>query len=126
MLPSCTPESMKQPEMQEKFKTGPIGVIFLRRPGVMNMGAFLGQWFGFCLLVSFLCALLAVHVFGVGPDPHRVFHVVGLAAIMAYALGVVPDAIWWGHPWRSAFKHIIDGVIYGLVTAATFTWLWPH
>jgi hypothetical protein len=54
MIPYCKPETMKEPAAQEKFKLGPVGVIFLRQPGVMNMGTFLGQWFVFCLVISFL------------------------------------------------------------------------
>lgn len=125
MIPYCSPEAMKNPATQDKFKTGPVGVIFMRRSGAMNMGAFLGQWFAFCLLVSFFSALLAVHVMPIGAPFAHVFHVIGLAAVMAYAFGVIPDAIWWGHPWGSAIKHIIDGIIYGVITGATFAWLWP-
>lgn len=125
MIPYCTPEAMKDPATQEKFKIGPVGVIFLRAPGAMNMGAFLGQWFAFCLFVSFFCALVAVHVLPRGAAHEHVFHFFALIAVMAYSFGVVPDAIWWGHPWKSALKHIIDGVIYAIVTALTFAWLWP-
>jgi hypothetical protein len=124
MIPYCTPEAMKDPATAQKFVTGPVGVIFLRRAAPMNMGAFLGQWFAFCLLVSVVCALLAL-VLPAGAPHHVVFHTIGLAALMAYAFGVIPDAIWWGHPWKSAVKHIIDGVIYGVITGATFAWLWP-
>ena len=125
MMPYCTPEAMKDPATAEKFKTGPVAVIYLRKPGPMNMGAFLGQWFVFCLLVSFFCALLAVHALPAGAPHEHVFHLIGLAALLGYAFGVIPDAIWWGHPWRSAIKHIIDGVIYAVITGLTFAWLWP-
>jgi hypothetical protein len=125
MMPYCTPEAMKDPATAEKFKTGPVAVIYLRKPGPMNMGAFLGQWFVFCLLVSFFCALLAVHALPAGAPHEHVFHLLGLAALLGYAFGVIPDAIWWGHPWRSAIKHIIDGVIYAVITGLTFAWLWP-
>jgi hypothetical protein len=125
MIPYCKPEMMKDPAFQQKFTTGPVGVLFLRRAGPMNMGAFFGQWIGFCLLVSLVCAVLALPVLPAGAPHHHVFHVIGLAAAMAYAFGVIPDAIWWGHPWKSALKHLIDGVIYGVVTGLTFAWLWP-
>jgi len=126
MLPYCTPEAMKQPEMMEKLKQGPVGVVLLRAPGPMNLGAFLGQWFLFCLVVSLFAAYLGAHVLAAGTAYLVVFRVVGTAAFLAYAMGVVPQAIWWGHPWRSAIKHIIDGLIYALLTAGTFGWLWPH
>jgi len=126
MIPYCTPEKMKEPAMMEKFKTGPVGVIFLRQPGAMNMGAMLGQWFAFCVLVSFFSAGIAAHTLATGSPAALVFHTIGLAALMGFAFGVIPDAIWWGHPWRSAFKHVIDGVVYAVITGATFAWLWPQ
>lgn len=124
-IPYCTPETMKEPATQEKFRTGPIGVVYLRKPGMISMGAYLGQWFGFCLLVAFLCALLAVHVLGAGADHRRVFHVIGLAAFMGHGLGSLPSAIWWGQPWRIALKYTVDGLIYAILTGLTFAWLWP-
>jgi len=125
MIPYCKPEQMKEQATQDKFKQGPVGIIFLRQPGMMNMGVFLGQWFVFCVLVSVFCAYLGGHVMA-GATPYiRVFRVVGTAAFMAYALGSVPNAIWWGHPWKSQVKHMIDGLIYALLTAGTFGWLWP-
>jgi hypothetical protein len=125
-LPYCSsPEAMKQPQMAEKFKNGPVGMVFLRKPGPMNIGSFLGQWFAFCLLVTFFCALVAVHVFGPGAESARIFHVVGLIALMTFSFGGIPDAIWWSHPWGSTLKYVVDGLIYALITGATFAWLWP-
>ena len=125
MLPFCPPEAMKKPETQEKFKTGPVGMLALRQSGSMNMGASLGQWFVFCLLVSFFCALLVAHVLTPGAPFAHVFHVVGLAALMGFAFGPLPNAIWWGHPWSVTIKHMIDGLIYAVITGAMFAWLWP-
>jgi len=125
MIPYCTPEAMKQAATQEKFRQGPVGTIFLRPAGPMNLGAFLGQWFVFCVIVSVFAAYLAGHVLAPGAPYIRVFRVVGTAAFMAYALGSVPNAIWWGHPWRSQLKHIIDGLIYAALMAGVFGWLWP-
>lgn len=125
MIPYCRPEQMKESATQAKFQQGPVGVIFLRRPGTMNMGSFLGQWFVFCVVVSLAAALLGVHTMGTGTPYKHVFGVVGLSTFMAYSLGSVPNAIWWGHPWKSQIKHLIDGAIYAALTAGTFGWLWP-
>lgn len=124
-LPACTPETMKQPQMREKFKQGPNGLVLIRPSGEMNMGANLVQWFVFCLLVSLVCALLGRSAMPAGVPHVHVFHIVGLAALLGYAFGPLPNAIWWAHPWGSALKYVIDGVIYALITAATFAWLWP-
>ena len=38
----------------------------------------------------------------------------------------VPAAIWMGKPWSVAWKEVFDGLLYGLVTAGAFGWLWPR
>ena len=124
-LPACTHETMKLPQTQEKLKQGPNALVMVRPNGVMNMGVYMGQWFGFCVLVSLVCALLARSALPAGAPSMHVGHVIGLATLLGYAAGSIPNAIWWGHPWGSSIKHIVDGVIYALITAATFAWLWP-
>jgi hypothetical protein len=125
MIPYCTPEMMKDPSTAEKMKQGPVGVVYLRQPGMMNLGAYLGSWFAFCLLTSFLCAVLAAHTIPAGADHQHVLHVIAFVAAMAYGLAPIPNAIWWGQPWPATIKHVIDGVIYGGVTGLAFCWLWP-
>ena len=56
----------------------------------------------------------------------KVFQVVGATAFLGYAAGQVPAAIWMGKPWIVAWKEVFDGLIYGLVTAGAFGWLWPR
>ena len=41
------------------------------------------------------------------------------------AVARIPNAIWYGYGLRATFKNIVDGIIYGLVTAGVFGWLWP-
>lgn len=55
----------------------------------------------------------------------EVFRGAGSVATAAYAFGAIAPSIWWGAPWKSTGKFIFDGVVYGLVTARTFGWLWP-
>ena len=40
-------------------------------------------------------------------------------------LAKAPYSIWKGLRWSVTIKFVIDGIIYGLVTAATFAWMWP-
>jgi hypothetical protein len=124
MLPNCSMENMKQPEAQEKFRTGPVGFMILRPNGMPAMGASMVQWFVFCLVVSCLCALVAAMTLPAG-DAHPVFHVVVVTGFMAYALSALPMGIWWGQPWKAVLKDVVDGLVYALVTAAVFAWLWP-
>jgi hypothetical protein len=123
-LPYCTPETMKDPAVRDRLKQGPVGMVYLRRPGSMNMGASLLQWFLFCLLVALFCALIAIAL-PAGADRHLVFHTVALAALMGHAFGCFTDGIWRVFPWKAAFKYIADGIIYAIITGFTFVWLWP-
>ncbi len=38
----------------------------------------------------------------------------------------VPDAIWFGRPWSAIGKNLFDALMYGLLTAGVFGWLWPR
>ena len=49
----------------------------------------------------------------------------GTTAILAYCAALIPRSIWFGHPWGATVKECLDGVVYGLLTAGTFGWLWP-
>jgi len=125
-IPYCkSMEALKDPALQEKFKQGPVANINIRASGQMNMGAFLGVWFLFCLLVSLACAGLAGHALPAQPGRHLVFHTVGLAALLGYSFGEIPNAIWRGQPLTVSVKYFIDGIIYAVITAAMFCWLWP-
>ena len=127
VIPYCPdPKEMEAPEMQQKFIEGPVGVLNLRRPGRPTMGPTLLQWFLFNLAVSFFVAYLAAHTLSPGAAYLEVFRVVGAAGFLAYAAGQVPAAIWMGKPWPVAWKEVFDGLVYGLVTAGTFGWLWPR
>ena len=127
ILPYCPGmKEMNSPEMQKKFVEGPIAVMNLRRPGPPGMGPSLGQWFVFSLIVSFFIAYIAAHTIPPGTLYLGVFRVVGAIGFLAYAAGQVPAAIWMGKPWSIASKEVMDGLLYGLVTAGTFGWLWPR
>jgi hypothetical protein len=126
MVPYCNPAMMKQPEMQQKFKEGPIAFVFIRPSGQLNMAAPLIQWFLFCLLVSLVTAHIAGGTLAPGTPSMRVFCLSGLAALMGHAFGAIPMGIWWGHPWRSAVKHFIDGIIYALIVGGVIAWFWPQ
>ena len=125
-FPYCTHKDMKSPAMEEKRKLGPVGMLTAYPKGAMNMGKFLGLWFGYCLIVSFFVAYLAAHTMGPFAPYRHVFRVAGTAAFMAYGIGQIVGGIWGGQPWSNVAKHVFDGLIYGLLTAGTFGWLWPR
>ena len=60
-----------------------------------------------------------------GAEYLHVFRITGTGALLAYAGYAMPMAIWHGMPWSQVPGRVIDGVIYALLTAGTFAWLWP-
>lgn len=126
VFPYTTHKEMKSPAMVEKYKQGPVGMMILFPNGPVAMGKFLGLWFGYCLIVAFFVAYLAAHTVAPGTHYLAVFRVVGTAAFLAYGLGPLANVIWKGYPWSFVIKEVIDGLIYALLTAGTFGWLWPR
>jgi len=125
-FPFCTHQTMKSPAIQEKFKQGPVGFLTLFPSGPPNMSKFLGLWFAYCLVIGFFVAYLTAHTVAPGASYPAVFRVVGASAFFAYGLGNLSNAIWKGQPWGMTLKEAFDGLIYSLLTAGTFGWLWPR
>jgi hypothetical protein len=126
VFPFCTPKEMKSPAAQAKFKQGPVGMMTIRPSGPPAMPKFLLQWFVFCLLISFFVAYLTGHTVAPGVNYLAVFRVAGTAAFLAYGLGNLSNGIWKGQPWGMTIKEAVDGLVYGLLTAGTFGWLWQR
>ena len=126
VFPYCTHKDMKSPALIEKQKRGPVGFLTIMPSGPPVMPKFLGQWFAFCLLVGFFVALITGQALQHGADHHAVFHLTALTAFLAYGVANFTNGIWRGHTWSATLKEVFDGLIYALLTAATFTWLWPH
>ena len=126
MFPFCTHKDMKSPAVVEKFKQGPVGIMTVLPSGPPAMPKFLGMWFVYCLVIGFFVAYLTGHTVAPGLNYLIVFRVAGTAAFMAYGLGSLSNGIWKGQPWSMVIKEVIDGLVYGLLTAGTFGWLWPR
>lgn len=125
-FPFCTHKEMKTPETQAKFKEGPVGFVTIFPSGPPNMGKFLGLWFVYCVIVGIFTALAVMHSIRFGATYRHVFHVVGLTAFLGYGVGPLVNGIWKGQPWGMTLKEVVDGLIYALLTAGTFGWLWPR
>jgi len=126
VFPYCTHKDMKSPALIEKRKQGPVGFMTVIPSGPPVMPKFLIQWFVYCLVIGCAVAYLAAHTVVAGASYMVVFRVVGTAAFLGYGLGNLSNGIWKGQPWSSVFKEVIDGLVYGLLTAGTFGWLWPR
>jgi len=126
LFPFCTHKDMKSPAVLEKYKQGPVGYMTIFPSGPPVMPKFLAQWFGYCLLINFFVAYLTGHTVPPGTNYLAVFRVAGTAAFLAYGLGHLSNGIWKGQPWSNTIKEVFDGLIYGLLAAGTFGWLWPR
>jgi hypothetical protein len=126
VFPYCTHQNMKSPEIQEKYKQGPVGFLTVFPSGPPEMPKFLGLWFAYCLIIGLFVANLTAFTVGPGASYRHVFRVAGTAAFLAYGLGNLSNGIWKGQPWSNVIKEAVDGLIYALLTAGTFGWLWPH
>lgn len=124
--PYCnSPETMKDPVYLEKMKRGPGLVVTVWPTSSFNMGATLGQWFVYLLVVSLFTGYVLSRVFPAGANYMEVFRIAGTVAFMGYALGMPQANIWYQKGWGSTLRSMCDGLLYGLVTAGAFGWLWP-
>ena len=127
VVPYCRDmKDMAKPEVQQKYVEGPIGFMMLQPSGMPKMGPLLGKWFVLNLLVAAVVGYLASRTVPAGASFLAVARVVSLVTFLAYATGGVSYAIWFGKPWASAAKDLLDAFLYGLVTACVFGWLWPR
>jgi hypothetical protein len=125
VIPHCTMKEMKSAEVQEKFKRGPVGFITIRPSGVPGMGKFLIQWFVYCIVVGIFVACVTASTQLPGTAYLRIFHLAAIVAFAGYSLALTQNAIFKGETWGVTFKYLLDGLIYALLTAGTFGWLWP-
>ncbi|MHC5209847.1 MAG: hypothetical protein ACYTG2_03920 [Planctomycetota bacterium] len=122
------PASMKDmasPEMVAKYNQGPVGQMTILPNGPINMGRSLLQWFLYSILISVFTAYVSMFALPHGSHYLEVFQVTGAAAVLGYAFASIPNSIWKGVKWSTTAKFVFDGVVYALVTAGTFGWLWP-
>jgi len=104
-----------------------VGFLTIYPSAPPAMPKFLGLWFAYGLLIGFLRRL--------SRGPHgcaryalswRFFASLAPAAFFAYGLGPLVNGIWKGQPWSMVLKESFDGLLYSLLTAGTFGWLWPR
>ena len=124
MFPYCDPADRKNPEVQEKWRSGPLGTltVWLKAP---NMGLDMACSFSFYVVVGVFVAYLGTIALQPGAGFKDVFRLTSTAAILAYSFGHIPNAIWFRKTIRSTLNEVLDGVAYGLLTGVVFASLWP-
>jgi len=127
MLPHPgSPEHMRSEEFKQKHVRGPIAIMTIVKPGPMAMGKELTQWFVYCLVVGVFAAYIAGRALPAGTNYLQVFRFAGATAFMCYAVAMWQESIWYKRSWGTTVRYTIDGLIFGLLTAGTFGWLWPR
>jgi len=120
-------KAMKDPAFLKRWSEGPVGTTtVMKTAAAPSMGKSLGFWFLFCVVVSIFAAYVAGRALPPGAPYLSAFRFASAVAFVGYGLGLWQNTIWY---WRSAattLKSTFDGLIYALLTAAIFGWLWPR
>lgn len=119
-------KAMKDPAFIAKMKAGPVAFVTIIPNGPPTLGSYLFLWFLYCVLISAFAAYVTGHALGPGAPYRAVFRFAGCTAFAGYSLALLQDSIWYKRDWGATLRSVFDGFIYGLLTAGTFGWLWPH
>ncbi|GAB4289848.1 MAG: hypothetical protein Kow0098_07970 [Ignavibacteriaceae bacterium] len=113
------------PEFTEKMKQGPVIFMTVFPKGEIKMGKSFFLWFLYCIVIGIFAAYISGRA--LGPDAHylAVFRFAGATAFVGYSLALWQDIIWYNRNVSAVIKSTIDGLIYALITAGFFGWLWP-
>ena len=125
VFPRCNDaKEMKEPAYQEKLDKGPVAFMTVM-DGDFGMGKSLVLWFLYCIVIGVFAAYVAGRALEPGAAYMEVFRFAGAAAFGGYALALLQNSIWYKRAWSSTLKSMADGLVYALLTAGTFAWLWP-
>ena len=116
---------MRTPEFIEKTTKGPVAFLTVMKSGPPAMGGSLVQWFIYCVVVGMFAAYITGRALGPDAQYLAVFRFAGCTAFVGYALALLQNSIWYKRNWSATLKSMFDGLVYALVTAGTFGWLWP-
>jgi hypothetical protein len=120
------PQSMRTPEFVDKVKKGPVMVVTVMPGGGVSISRNLAKWFVYCAIVSLFAAYIASRSLPPGADYLRVFQLAGATAFIGYSVALWQMSIWYSRSWGTTLRSTVDGLVYALLTAGTFGWLWPR
>jgi hypothetical protein len=119
-------QAFKDPAFREKLKAGPRAMLTILPGGEITMGAQFVQWFLYSILIGITAAYISGRALGPGAHYLQVFRFAGATAFYGYSLALIPVSIWYKKSWGATLRSVFDGLVYGLVTAGFFGWLWPR
>lgn len=124
-IPYCTDmKEMAEESMQAKMREGPVGFVTIIPSGMPAMGKLLGLQFAHFLLACVLIGYCAALALPPGSEYLTVFRFVMAVGFVAFGLGNIPYSIWYGQPWGTTLRFLLDALIYGAVVAGVFAWQW--
>jgi len=119
-------EEMRSPEFKDKMKKGPVIMFTVFPNGPSSIGTSLVLWFLFLVVIGFFTAYVAGRTLAISADFLHVFRLTGVTAFLGYSAALWQMSIWYRRAWMITIKATVDGLIYALLTAVTFAWLWPQ
>ncbi len=90
------------------------------------MGKELILWFFYTVVIGIFAAYVTGRALPAGAAYLSVFRFAGTTAFLGYAAALWQMSIWYRRPWSTTLRITVDGLIYALLTAGTFGWLWPR
>lgn len=117
---------LKTPEYQKKWAAGPVMFFTVMPSGSTAMGAQFIGWFLYSVFIGTITAYATGLAYGSGTDYIHVFRMASTVAFIGYAGALPSFSIWYKRNWRTTLVGMLDGLIYGMLTAGTLGWLWPR
>ena len=109
---------------KDKVKAGPVAFLTVLTSD-LGIGKSLVLWFLYCVAIGGFAAYIAGHALAPGAAYLEVFRFAGASAFGGYSLALLQNSIWYKRNWLATFKAMADGLVYAMLTAGTFGWLWP-
>jgi hypothetical protein len=119
-------KEMNTPEFKDKLNKGPVIIMTVLPNGQTGMASNLIQWFLFSIVIGILAAYVAGRALPQDAEYLQIFRFTGVTSFIAYSLALWEMSIWYNRSWSLTIKSTFDGLIYSLLTAGVFGWLWPR
>jgi hypothetical protein len=116
---------MKSAEYKARVERGPRVLMTVMPQGTMAMTRELVMWFVYLIVVGIFAAYVTAHALAPAAPFRAVVRVAGTVSVLAYAAALWQLSIWYRRSWGITIKATADSLIYALITAATFAYLWP-
>jgi hypothetical protein len=125
MYPNCQgEEKMNSEAYKARWAAGPWGTINILA-GQPQFARNLGATFLEMLVVALIAGYLASIAVPAGAEYMAVFRFVGTAGVLGFVMGGFATDAFLGKPGRFQLTSALDGIVYALLMAGTFAWLWP-